>query len=58
MTVLVGGRVVFSGTAEEFHKSDLPAIKELVTLDYHDHSNDPYFTDPWDKRRRPKEEIL
>lgn len=56
--VLDNGRTVFTGSVEEFQKSDLPAIKELVALDHHDHSKDPYFTDPWDKRRRPKEEIL
>jgi phospholipid/cholesterol/gamma-HCH transport system ATP-binding protein len=56
--VLEQGRIIFAGTVEEFQKSDLPAIKELEALDPHDHSMDPYFSDPWDKRRRPKEEIL
>jgi hypothetical protein len=55
--LLEGGRIVFTGTAEEFQNSDLPVIKELASLDPHDHSKDPYFPDPWDKRRRPKEEI-
>jgi hypothetical protein len=31
---------------------------ELVTLERHDHSEDPYFPDPWDKHRRPAEAIL
>jgi len=56
--VLKDGRVVFSGAVNEFKNSDLPAIKELVTLDRHDHSKDPYFADPWDKDRRPAETIL
>jgi phospholipid/cholesterol/gamma-HCH transport system ATP-binding protein len=56
--VLEKGRIVFAGTVEEFQTSDLPVIKELAALDPHDHSKDPYFPDPWDKRRRPKEEIL
>jgi ABC-type transport system involved in resistance to organic solvents, ATPase component len=56
--VLDEGKLVFTGTAEEFKESELPAIKELVALDRHDHLNDPYFTDPWDKRRRPEETIL
>jgi phospholipid/cholesterol/gamma-HCH transport system ATP-binding protein len=56
--VLEQGRIAFNGTVEEFHKSDLPAIKELVTLDGHDHSKEPYFIDPWDKRRHPKEKLL
>jgi phospholipid/cholesterol/gamma-HCH transport system ATP-binding protein len=56
--VLERGRIVFVGTIEEFQTDDLPAIRELADLDPHDHSKDPYFPDPWDKRRRPKEEIL
>ena len=56
--VLDQGRISFSGSLAEFQGSDLPLIKELLTFDHHDHSADPYFPDPWDKRRRPKEEIL
>ncbi|HEX6044532.1 MAG TPA: ATP-binding cassette domain-containing protein [Pyrinomonadaceae bacterium] len=56
--VLDEGRIVFNGTVEEFHKSDLPSIKELLTLDRHDHEKDPYFIDPWDKRRHPTEKLL
>lgn len=56
--VLAEGKIVFTGTVREFQESDLPEIKELVKLDHHDHSKDLYFTDPWDKRRRPKEKLL
>lgn len=56
--VLDNGRIAFAGTVEEFHKSDRPVIKELLAFDQHDHSKDPYVTNPWDKRRRPKEHIL
>jgi phospholipid/cholesterol/gamma-HCH transport system ATP-binding protein len=56
--VLETGRIVFDGSVEDFGKSELPAIKEMLTLDRHDHSLDPQFTDPWDKRRRPAEAIL
>lgn len=56
--VLEAGRIVFDGAVEDFAKSDLPAIRELVTLERHDHSTDPYFSDPWDKRRHPAETIL
>lgn len=56
--VLEAGRIVFEGPFEDFAKSELPAIKEMLTLDRHDHSRDPEFTDPWDKRRRPAEAIL
>lgn len=56
--VLDEGRIVFTGSVEEFHLSELPATKELVTLDRHDHSKDPHFSNPWDKVRRPIEPIL
>jgi hypothetical protein len=56
--VLEAGRIVFDGSVEDFAKSSLPAIKEMLTIDRHDHSVDPEFTDPWDKRRRPTEAIL
>ncbi len=56
--VLDNGRIVFEGSSEQLAKSDLRAVHELLTLDHHDHSNDPYFEDPWDKRRTPAETIL
>jgi len=56
--LLDNGRIIFTGSFDEFQQSDLPTVNELVALDPHDHSKDPYFPDPWDKRRRPKEEIL
>jgi phospholipid/cholesterol/gamma-HCH transport system ATP-binding protein len=56
--LLEEGRIVFNGSAREFAQSDLTAIREMSTLDPHNHSQDPYFTDPWDKERRPAEAIL
>jgi phospholipid/cholesterol/gamma-HCH transport system ATP-binding protein len=56
--VLDQGRIVFTGSPAEFQSSDRPLIKQLIELDPHDHSANPYFPDPWDKRRKPKEEIL
>ena len=56
--VLDKGRIVFDGAVVEFQQSDLPIIKELLVLDQHDHSKDPYVADPWDKRRLPKAEVL
>ena len=56
--VLKDGRIAFVGSVQEFNSSQLPVIKELLTLDHHDHASDPYFEDPWDKDRRPKEGIL
>jgi len=56
--VLHSGSIVFDGSVADFTKSELPAITELVALERHDHSTDPYFPDPWDKRRHPAEAIL
>ena len=56
--VLEAGKIAFEGSATEFAESDLKAIQELLTLDHHNHAQDPYFSDPWDKRRRPLETIL
>jgi phospholipid/cholesterol/gamma-HCH transport system ATP-binding protein len=56
--VLEKGKIAFLGPVDEFSKSELPAIKELVTLDRHDHLNEPYFADPWDRRRVSSEVIL
>ena len=56
--VLEDGVIAFEGSATEFAESHLKAIEELSTLDHHNHSGDPRFTDPWDKRRRPLEAIL
>ena len=56
--VLEQGRIVFSGSVKDFQTSELQVIKELKTLDPHNHSQDPYFPDPWNKGRRPTEAIL
>lgn len=56
--VLAEGRIAFIGSVEDFTNSELPAIKELAALDHSDHSKDPYYPDPWDKRRHPHEAIL
>ena len=56
--VLADGKIVFTGTPDEFQKSDHPAIKELIQLDPHDHSKDLHFSNPWAKRRHPKEKLL
>lgn len=55
--VLEAGRIIFSGSLIEFQHSEVQAIKELNTQDPHDHSDDPYFSDPWDRTRKPKEKI-
>jgi ABC-type transporter Mla maintaining outer membrane lipid asymmetry ATPase subunit MlaF len=56
--VLKDGKIVFLDSVQKFMTSQHPAIQELLTLDHHDHSKDPYFDDPWDKDRRPTESIL
>jgi phospholipid/cholesterol/gamma-HCH transport system ATP-binding protein len=56
--VLDSGRLIFTGSLDQFQKSDLPGVRKLVTLDGHDHSADPYFPDPWDKSRQPQEKLL
>ena len=56
--VLRDGKIVFLDSVRKFTTSQLPAIQELLTLDHHDHLTEPYFEDPWDKDRRPKEGIL
>jgi phospholipid/cholesterol/gamma-HCH transport system ATP-binding protein len=56
--LLDSGRIVFIGSFDDFQNSNSPLIKELVALDPHDHSADPYYPDPWDKRRKPKRDIL
>jgi len=58
VVILEAGRIAFNGTVEEFQKSSLPVMRDLSTLDHHNHLDDPYFIDPWDKRRRPTEAIL
>lgn len=56
--VLDAGKIAFDGSAAEFAASKLKPIQDLITLDRHDHSKEPYFADPWDKRRHPAEAIL
>lgn len=56
--VLEAGRVAFLGSSDEFYKCKLASVERMLTLEQHDHSADPYFTDPWDRSRTPKEKLL
>ena len=56
--VLEAGQISFLGSKNEFDKCELPSVERMLTLEHHDHSVDPYFTDPWDKSRAPKEKLL
>jgi len=56
--VLESGKISFTGSLAEFQASELRSVQDLLTLDRHDHSADPHFADPWDKRRQPDEKLL
>ena len=56
--VLESGKVAFTGSLAEFQNSQLPVVKDLLTLERHDHSMDAYFADPWAKSRQPQERFL
>jgi phospholipid/cholesterol/gamma-HCH transport system ATP-binding protein len=56
--VLESGRLVFAGDLQSFQSSELPSVKRMLTLDPRDHTVDPYFKDPWDKTRHPREKLL
>lgn len=56
--VLEAGKIAFEGSAAQFATSQLKAVQDLSTLDRHDHSHEPHFSDPWDKGRLPAEAIL
>jgi phospholipid/cholesterol/gamma-HCH transport system ATP-binding protein len=55
--VLDSGRIAFCGSVAEFEKSTLPAIDNL-RLVHQAERPEYYVANPWDKRRKPKEEIL
>ena len=56
--VLEAGKVTFIGNKNEFDRCKLESVERMLTLEHHDHSADPYFTDPWDKAREPSEKLL
>jgi len=56
--MLEEGRISFIGSPRDFTNCDSPSVQRMLTLEQHDHSNDPYFTDPWDKTRHPTQKLL
>jgi phospholipid/cholesterol/gamma-HCH transport system ATP-binding protein len=56
--VLDAGQIVFEGGLAEFISSELGAVERLLSLDQNDHSQDPYFQNPWDPKRRFQEKLL
>jgi phospholipid/cholesterol/gamma-HCH transport system ATP-binding protein len=55
--VLDSGRIAFSGSVAEFEKSNIAAIANLKLV-HQTEAPEYYVANPWDKRRKPKEEIL
>jgi len=55
--VLDSGKVAFSGSVAEFEKSNIAAIENL-RLVHKTEQPEYYVANPWDKKRKPKEEIL
>ena len=58
VAVLDAGRIVFTGSVNEFEASTLPVVTRLTQADNGTTFSDFYTPDPWDKGRRPKEIIL
>ena len=56
--VLEAGQIAFTGSLFEFQNSDLASVRKIRTLNHHDQTAGPYFTDPWDKSRQPRERLL
>jgi phospholipid/cholesterol/gamma-HCH transport system ATP-binding protein len=56
--VLAHGQIIFTGSVDEFETSNLPEVIRLTKADNGTVFSDYGVLDPWDKRRRPLEEIL
>lgn len=56
--VLDAGRIVFTGSVAEFQRSSVPEVVRLTQAATGTGFSDFAPTDPWDKRRRPREQIL
>lgn len=56
--VLEGGRIVFTGSVAEFESSAVPEVVRLTQAENGTVFSDFVTNDPWDKRRRPREQIL
>ena len=56
--VLGEGKIAFEGSVTEFQTSKLPAVNTLTDADNGTRLSNYYAADPWDKHRKPREEIL
>lgn len=56
--VLDGGEIIFTGSVSEFEHSSLRAVVRLTHAENGTVLSDFATADPWDKSRRPREQIL
>ncbi len=56
--VLDSGQIVFSGSVADFEQSSLPPVVRLTHAENGTVLSDFATSDPWDKRRRPRDQIL
>lgn len=56
--VLDAGRIVFTGSVAEFESTSVPEVVRLTHADNGTVISDYATSDPWDKKRRPREQIL
>jgi phospholipid/cholesterol/gamma-HCH transport system ATP-binding protein len=56
--VLDGGQIVFSGSVADFEQSSLPPVVRLTHAENGTILSNFVTTNPWDKRRRPRDQIL
>jgi phospholipid/cholesterol/gamma-HCH transport system ATP-binding protein len=56
--VLDGGQIVFSGSVADFEQSSLPPVVRLTHAENGTILSNLVTTNPWDKRRRPRDQIL
>lgn len=56
--LLEEGEIGFVGTHDEFANSSLPAVTRMTHAENGTHFSDIHFSDPWSKRRKPREKFL
>ena len=56
--VLAHGRIIFTGSVDDFEASNLPEVTRLTEADNGTVFSDYATADPWDKRRQPRERVL
>jgi ABC-type multidrug transport system ATPase subunit len=56
--VLARGQIIFTGSVNDFENSNLPEVTRLTEADNGTVFSDYVTSDPWDKRRQPRERVL